>query len=136
MLVVDICRYYEVCPAQLSPNLYKVFLMFIKYVELAGHEVTLGHVLSLFTPWKIRGKMIHACPLGSKGLVVKIDDRNNRLFFEKFFYVRTEYLVVYPTGFLEVWNFARMFSPQISSVVFFSSSLDFTLYVPMCFVVS
>lgn len=50
LLVVDFCRYYEVCPTQLSPYLYKLFLMFIKYAELAGREVTLRHVLSLFAP--------------------------------------------------------------------------------------
>lgn len=56
--------------------------------------------------------MIHARPRGSKGLVVKMDDRTNRRFFENFFYVRTEHLVADPTRFPEVWNFARKSVPD------------------------
>ncbi|XP_070021134.1 uncharacterized protein [Nicotiana sylvestris] len=104
LLVVDFCRFYEVCPAQLSPYLYKIFLMLLKYAELASREVTLDHMLSIFAPQLIRGSMIHMCPRGSRGLVVKMDDRTNRRFYENYFYVRTEHIVADPTGFPERWN--------------------------------
>ncbi|XP_019235472.1 PREDICTED: uncharacterized protein LOC109215815 [Nicotiana attenuata] len=55
--------------------------------------------------------MIHARPRGSKGLVVKMDDRTNHRFFDNFFYVRTEHLVADPTGFPVVWNFAPEKAP-------------------------
>lgn len=93
MLVVEFCHFYEVCPAQPLPYLYKLFVMLLKYAKLTGREVTLDHMLSIFAPQLIHGSMIHMRPRGSRSLVVKMDDRTNRRFYKNYFYVRTEHIV-------------------------------------------
>lgn len=115
-LVVDFCRLYEVCPGQLSSYLYKLFLMLLKYAKPVGHEVTLDHMLSIFAPQLIRDSMVHMRPRGSRSLVVKMDGRTNHRFYENYFYVRTEHIVVDPMGFPERWNFARKFAPLVSEI--------------------
>ncbi|XP_009799367.1 uncharacterized protein [Nicotiana sylvestris] len=108
LLVVDFCRFYEVCPTQLSSYLYKLFLMLLKFERLASREITLDHMLNIFAPQLIRNTMLHMRPRGSKRLVVKMDNRANLRFYENYFYVRTEHIVADPMGFLEKWNFARI----------------------------
>lgn len=36
LLAEEFCLFYEVCPAQLSPYTYKIFLVLTKYAELGG----------------------------------------------------------------------------------------------------
>lgn len=86
-LVVDFCHYYGVCPTQLSLYAYKLFFMLIKYAELAGREISLGHMLLLFASHFLRGMMIHMLHRGTKDLVVKMDDKADCCFWESYFYV-------------------------------------------------
>lgn len=108
-LAVDFCSYYEMCPAQLSPYIYKLFLMPLKYKELAGRGISLQHLLHLFVLNFHRGTVMHLYHRGTKGLVVKMHDKINRRFWENFFYMRTEHVVLNPDGFPEMWNFSHKF---------------------------
>nr|XP_033510070.1 uncharacterized protein LOC117274817 isoform X1 [Nicotiana tomentosiformis] len=77
-LAEEFCRYYGVCPAQLSPYVYKLIRMLAKYAELAGRGVSLRHLMHLFAPSFYREMMLHLRHRGSKSLVVKMDDKANR----------------------------------------------------------
>lgn len=100
-------RYYGICLAQLSPYIYKLFLMLIKFVELAGCEISIRHLLHLFAPRFQRGTMIHLRHHGTKGLVAGIDYEANHRFWFNFFFTKTVHVVASPSGFPEQWNFAR-----------------------------
>lgn len=43
-LAVDSCHFYDVCPSQLSPCVYKIFLMHIKYEELADQKLFFNNI--------------------------------------------------------------------------------------------
>lgn len=65
-LAEEFCRYYQVCPAQLSPYIYKLFLMLRKYTKLANRGVSIRHLLHLFAPNFLRGTMLHLRHHGTK----------------------------------------------------------------------
>lgn len=104
-LAEEFCRFYNVYPVQLSPYLYKAFLMLTKYAELAGCEVDVRYSLHLFSPSFYRDTMTHPRHRGTRGLVVRMDDRTNRKFWNKNFFIKTEHLVADPSGFPEQWNY-------------------------------
>lgn len=68
--------------------------MISKFTELAGVEVTLRHLMHLFS-------------LGGKCLVVKMDDKSNRQSWLNYFYVKTKDVVINASEFPKLWNYAR-----------------------------
>ncbi|XP_019258289.1 PREDICTED: uncharacterized protein LOC109236549 [Nicotiana attenuata] len=113
-LAEEFCRFYQVCPAQFSPYTLKILLLLIKYAELAGCEVTIHHLLHLFSPSFNRGTMVHLRHRGTKGLVVGTDDQTIRKFWHKYFFVRTAHIVSDPARFPERWNYKTMGRPPRS----------------------
>nr|XP_009761288.1 PREDICTED: uncharacterized protein LOC104213478 isoform X1 [Nicotiana sylvestris] len=103
-LAEEFCRFYQVCLVQLSPYTLKVLLLLTKYAELAECEVTVHHLLHLFSPSFHRGTMVHLRHRGTKGLVVGTDNRASHEFWHKYFFVRTEHVVSDPARFPERWN--------------------------------
>lgn len=89
-LATNFYRFYEVCPAQLTPYIYKLFLMLTKYAELDNRGVSLQHLLHIFVPSFHRGTVLHLRHRGTKSLLIGMDNKTNRRFWESFFYVRME----------------------------------------------
>lgn len=81
--------------------------MMIKFVELASCEISIRHLMHLFVPSFHRGTMIHLHHRRTKGLVAGMNDKANCHFWFNFFYIKTENVVVSPSGFSHQWNFAR-----------------------------
>lgn len=74
--------------------------------------------------------MLHLRHRGTKGFIVKMDDRANRRFNFHFFYIKIEHVVTNPSGFPEVWNFARKYLFQlISYLILFCFVLSTTLLI-------
>lgn len=103
----EFCRFYQVCPAQLSPYTLKVLLLLTKYAELAECNVSIHHLLHLFSPSFHRGTMVLLRHRGTKRLVVGTFDRASRKFWHKYFFVKTEHIVSDSARFSERWNETR-----------------------------
>lgn len=114
-LVDEFCRFYHICPAQLMPYTLKMLYLLAKYAELAGSDVSVHHLLHLFSPGFLRGNMVHLRLHGTKGLAVRTDDRPSHKYWHKYFFIKTEHMVSNPAGFLEKWNDNCMYRSSLYS---------------------
>lgn len=120
------------------PYTLKVLILLAKYVELAGSDVSMHHLLHLSSHGFLRGTMMHLRLRGTKGLVVGTDDRPGRTYWHKYLFIKTEHMVSNPTGFLERWNDNRkyrnsLYFPYFANV---ASNYSFRRYgtsTPTCY---
>lgn len=103
-LAEELCHLYGACLAQLTPYALKVCRIHTTYVAKAGKEVSVHHLLQMFSVSFMRGTMLQLVLCGKKGFVVQVDDKANRKFWKKLFYIRTDHLVSNLEGFPEAWN--------------------------------
>lgn len=108
-LAEELCHFLNICPAQLTPYTLKVCRILTTYAARAECEVSVYHLLQLFSTGYLRGTMLQLKSRGKKGLVVWADDKTNRGFWRRYFYIKTEHLVSNPNRFPERWNSERKY---------------------------
>lgn len=109
LLAEELCRFYNVCPTQLTPYTLKVCRILTTYAAKDECEVSVHHLLHLFNTGYLRGTMLQLKSRGTKGLLVKYDDKTKSGFWRRYFFIRTEHLVSNPAGFPEKWNSERKY---------------------------
>nr|XP_009597861.1 uncharacterized protein LOC104093758 isoform X1 [Nicotiana tomentosiformis] len=99
-LIEDLCRYYNLCPTQLAPYIFKVAMILMKFSELAIVDNTVHHLIHLFAPHFYRGTLLNLHHRGGKCLVVRMDDKASRHFWLDYFFVKREDVVSTAADFL------------------------------------
>ncbi|MCD9561287.1 hypothetical protein HAX54_020317 [Datura stramonium] len=104
-IIEELCRWYKICLAQLSPQVWRLVACIQHLANLAEVDFFMEHLINLYSPRFSRGGIFHLTPRGKMGLITNTEDDFDQGWYERFVIIPTEQLHrPAPFPFPESWS--------------------------------